>query len=302
MPQGPIRAVDVGGNGARIADIYGDKVANLKTIAYIKSVDELLNFVCSNLPNVCRGISYAVAGEICGNEKVVKSPNLSMLDGKSLARLTSEKSKKPTFVGNDMDGAVAGMAILLPALGRKYFMGLTWSSGLGLRIYKNSEILATWEGGHVPLDSSLSAPLCPCGLRGCAESLLGGESIKKRIIFELHKYGMGGLLSNEHPCALLDQHYDNGYPWAVEIYRSIADSMGRFLAIYQTIFRLPLVVWKGTFAIHALPRIKHLIREAIRCNSFNSDWEKEMKFQMSPSPDADALIGAAALFEKHFKK
>lgn len=302
MPQGPIRAIDGGGNGFRRADIYGSLVKNLKKVIDLKSVAELLNFACSDLPFECRGISYAMAGEINTNDLVVKSGNVPMLNGEWLGTLTSIKSKKPTFVGNDMDGAVAGMATLLSAADRQYFMGITWSSGVGLRVYKNGEILAAGEGGHIPLDFSPSAPLCTCGLRGCAESLCGGESVKKLIISEFNARGMSNLFSQRHPCALLDQDYDISRFWAVNIYQSVARVMGRFLAIYQTIFRLPLVVWKGTFASHALPRIENRIRKAIRDNLFNCDWEKEMKFLMSPMPDADALIGASVLFEKHFKK
>lgn len=298
-----IRAVDGGGQGFRRADIYGSEIRNMLQTGQCGSADQLLDFVCGDLPKNTVGVAYAMAGEINKGNVVVKSPQIPWLNKAALADSTRNRCGIPCRVFNDMDGAVAGMAKLLPAL--RYFMGITWSSGIGLRIFRQGEIVAASEGGHIPLDDSPSAPLCGCGLRGCAESILGGESVKRRVIAETQALGPealdmkipGGVrFELANPCAFLDKAFDQGEKWAGDIYDLISQGMGKFLATYQAILRLPAVVWKGTFARNALPRIEANIRHYMRKRLINPDWEKDMKFFFSPEPQKDSLIGAASLF------
>jgi hypothetical protein len=77
--------------------------------------------------------------------------------------------------------------------------------------------------------------------------------------------------------------------------------MGVFLASIQTQLRLPLVVWKGTFARAFLNRAEDAIRFHMRKRLMDPDWGAEMKFIYSPDPEKDALIGAATLFRQTYK-
>jgi glucokinase len=190
------------------------------------------------------------------------------------------------------------MARLIPEL-PPYFMGITWSSGIGLRIFKEGYILADSEGGHTPLDPSPYAPLCGCGVRGCAESILSGRAIIHRVKAETEALGIP-VPEGLHPCKFLDQCFDNGEQWAIDIYDLITSGMGAFLANIQMIFHLPAIVWKGTFAECAFKRrgIERSIREKMRRKLINPTWEEEMKFFFSPKPKHDALIGAASMMSE----
>jgi len=301
-----IRVIDGGGNGFRKADI---DVANpLKVNNFdcmhgklISTPEQLLDYAFQHFSKHTIGVSYAMAGEI-KDGVVVESPQIHMLRGVNLAELTTRRTGRPTLVVNDMDGAIIGMRALLPD--QDYFMAITWGSGIGVRIFRNGEILAQGEGGHIPLDPSPFAPLCGCGLRGCAESIIGGESIKQRVIAEANAIGIR-IPEEVHPCHFLDNSYDKGLYWAEKIYQLIARAMGSFLATYQSILHLPLVVWKGGFALRFLDRKREktesLIRGYMREKLINSEWEKEMKFVISPDPERDSLIGAAALFQQTYK-
>lgn len=290
-----IRVVDGGGEGFRRAEIYGSgQLVELTKIGPVETIDELLNFVCRDLPLHTIGISYAMAGEIEDHNKMIESPNIHLLDGIPLGDLTREKSGKTAVVCNDMEGAVMGMAALLPEL--SYFMGITWSAGIGLRFFKDGKILVDSEGGHVPLDPSPYAPRCGCGVRGCAESILGGKALRRRVINETEALGIA-IPNDIDPCKALDQAYDRREEWAMSIYDLISTGMATFLANKQTLLRLPVIVWKGTFAKNAIPRIEQDIRMKMRKKLINPNWAGEVKFLFSPRPEEDGLIGAAKVFE-----
>jgi len=291
-----VRAVDGGGNGFRKADIYGTEARNLVCTkpGQITTPSGLVAFSSANLPAGNQGIAYTIAGD-AKDGIMIKSSQIHWLDGVSLAALTSHAAGCHADLFNDMDGAVAGMARLVPI--EPYFAGITWSSGLGIRVWKHKGIMAPCEGGHMPLDPSPFASLCGCGLRGCVESVCGGERVKQRIIAETACLGIT-IPKNMHPCRFLDQSFDKQMPWAVGIYDMVALGMGTFLASLQTLMRLPLVIWKGTFAKNALSRIEERIRYDMRRKLMNASWEADMEFLFSPEPEKDALIGAAALLLK----
>ncbi|MCX6722337.1 MAG: ROK family protein [Candidatus Staskawiczbacteria bacterium] len=291
-----IRVIDGGGNGFRRADVFGTKVRNLvKTKkGEITCVEQLTSFVDGGTLADIAGISYAVAGDI-KDGVVIKSPQLPWLNGVDLKAATKDCLCKQTAVVNDMDGAVAGMGALLnwPS----YFMGITWSSGIGARVCRNGQIIAQCEAGHTQLDHSPFAPLCGCGLRGCVEAIIGGEAMTRRILQETEIKGIK-IPEGIHPLAFLDDKFQIGDHWAQEVYDVVALGMGTYLATIQNLFRLPLVVWKGTFAINRLKIMEKIIRHYMRSILMNKAWEPEMVFVFSPQPETDALIGAAAIFDQ----
>lgn len=296
-----IRTIDVGGNGARRADFGSDDP--LKFFNYVcvgkdllSSPGALLDFVSSNLHPGTTGIVYAMAGEI-EDGTIVKSPQIPILNGFNLKEATARQTRMTILVVNDMDGATMGMKAFLPDV--NYFMAITWSSGIGVRIFRNGEILARGEGGHIPLDISPFASLCGCGLRGCAESIIGGEAIKRRIIAEMGAMGRS-IPVGVHPCAFLDRQFKQGERWAMNIRDLIAKGMGTFLTYYQSIFKIPWIVWKGTFALKVLKEMEGSIRTHMEDTIINRDWVTKLGFQFSGSPEYDSLIGAAALYKQAF--
>lgn len=289
-----VLAVDGGGDGFRKSLIIGKEVEGISFSGSLAHVEKLLDFVCDGLPISVKGVSYAMAGKIEKHNIVVKSPNIHMLDGKALADLTEQKTGKPCIVANDMEAAVMGMAALLPEL--NYFMGITWSSGIGLRFYQDGKILAESEGGHIPLDPSPFAPRCGCGVRGCAESILGGKALQRRIINETMALGID-IPKDVDPCKILDEAYKKRQNWAVSIYDLISTGMAAFLANQINLLQIPAIVWKGSFAKNALPLIEPDIRAKMREKLFDRKWAEEVNFFFSPKPNEDGLIGAAKLFE-----
>lgn len=331
-----IRVVDIGGDGFRKVDIPVDtefKVENIedqikkitiekpKEPESIKDLPSLMNFVIGDLDaDKNNDIVYSVAGVIEGHDLVKESPNAHFLDGIRLATKTKEESKKRkrprirSAVFNDMEAAVTGMHVLLPK--ERYFMGITWSTGIGLRIWSDGKILSVAEGGHMVLDPSPFAPLCGCGKRGHAEAIIGGGAIERRIIVEAKvleltkklEITLGKDKDQVRPAKFLDKAYLGDYSgkaknWARDFYRRVIQGMGIFLANIQTLLNLPLIVWKGTLAHKALwDKLSLLldVRAAMREHLIDPTWAREDKLRLIETPgpgDWDAFIGAAEAFK-----
>lgn len=293
-----VRVVEIGGAGVSQLDIDLDnpKVAMVPERIKFPGLEALLELIEERLPENTTGVAYSVAGPIEDHDKIIIAPQIHGLDGVNLATLTENRTKLQSAVFNDMEAAVTGMAYLLS--GNDYFLGITWSSGIGARVWANGRILSlNEEVGHMVLDSSPFAPLCGCGKRGHVEAIIGGHAIKRRVIIETDTLQIK-IPKEMHPCKFLDEAFDRKERWAVDLYRLVGEGMGIFLANIQTLLCLPLVVWKGTFAKAALKRVEPVIRTKMRRVLIDPSWEGKMKFEFSPEPaDQDSLIGAAKALE-----
>jgi predicted NBD/HSP70 family sugar kinase len=297
-----IRVIDGGGSLFRRADIDTEdlKVHNFKKIeASFNSLEDIISFIKEELLPETAGIAFAVAGVIENHNKVLASPNIPLLNGIALGDVVFEKLKLKTVVLNDMEASVTGMAALLP--NEKYFMGVTWSSGIGLRIFHNGSIIPVSEGGHMKLSTASDAPMCGCGGKGCAEVFLGGITRSKKMKEKMKEVGVS---FDGHPAAFLDQEFLKGETWAIEEYQSIAQNMGLFLANIQNLLCLPLIVWKGTVALKSLPLVEDDIRRVMAQYVIEPSWadKEHVRFLMSPELEHDGMIGAAAVFKQLQKR
>ena len=300
MKESTIRVIEGGGRGFRRADVCGTKIGPVYSSTQpITGVEQLMEFITEGLSGQVSAVAASMAGEIKNHSSVVVSPNLHFLDGVNLGELIGRATSLPVYVANDMESSIVGMAQLFPQL--EYFLGMTWSSGIGMRIFSHGQILSDAEGGHVCIDYSPFAPLCGCGLRGCVEAIASGNNVERRIVSELRARGLS--LPELPLSAALDEAYHLRLePWASDIYRLITLAMGRYLASLQTILHLPAIVWKGTFALKALrlPGIEEAIRAEMCKHLMQPAWEHDLKFYFVPEPpelipDGDSFIGAAKL-------
>lgn len=337
-----IRVIDIGGDGFRRVDIDSGAIEKIKSEDVEKvraeinekikdsdilkkskesicDLDSLMQFVADGFDgSKIRGVAYSVAGVIEDHGLIKNSPNAHFLDNVNLKQKTEdylEKAGLESFVFNDMETAVTGMATLL---GRpRYFMGITWSTGIGLRIWSDGKILSVAEGGHMVLEPSPFAPLCGCGKRGHAEAIIGGASIERRIIAEANALGFPEELDitlgkdeqkgEIRAPVFLDEAYlgrysDEAKVWAKDFYGRVVRGMGIFLANIQSLLNLPLIAWKGTVAREVLwgrlklePEVRAVMKEYL----IDPGWadQDNLRLVETPGPgDRDAFIGAAAAF------
>ena len=336
-----IRVIDIGGDGFRRVDIDSRAVEKIeaKDVEQIRAeiegkiknsdiikrkkesisdLDSLMQFAVDGLDSgKIKGIAYSVAGVIEDHGLIKNSPNAHFLDDVDLKEKTEgylKKAELESFVFNDMETAVTGMATLLGK--PPYFMGITWSTGIGLRIWSDGKILSVAEGGHMVLEPSPFAPLCGCGKRGHAEAIIGGASIERRVVAEANALGLPEELNITFGKAegqiraprFLDEAYLGQYSseakiWAGDFYSRVVRGMGIFLANIQSLLNLPLIVWKGTVAREVLwgrlglePEVREVMREYL----IDPTWadQDNLRLVETPGPgDSDAFIGAAEAFK-----
>lgn len=304
-----IRVIDGGGEGFRRADVHGTQPGSFGTTkAPPKSVGEVVDFVCEDLPADTDGIAFALAGVIEDNDLVVNSPQIQFLNGVRLATEVEKEARARAVVFNDMEAAVTGMAALLAD--EPFFLGITWSSGIGLRVWSEGKILSVAEGGHMVLDPSPFAPVCGCGRKGHAEAIIGGHAIRRRVVavtearkISLQDEAQGMGLVNAHkdedppklpdPCKVLVEAWKRGREWALELQQMIVRGMGIFLANIQSLLHVPTVVWKGTFGLNAWASLEPLVREEMKVHLIDPSWadEGELAFRISPgaNPGSDVV-------------
>ncbi len=336
-----IRVIDIGGDGFRRVDIESSAIEKIKTEDVekvraeikekikdtdilkrkkesISDLDSLMRFVVDGLDGGrIKGIAYSVAGVIEDHRLIKNSPNAHFLDDVDLKEKTEgylKEAELESFVFNDMETAVTGMATLLGK--PSYFMGITWSTGIGLRIWSDGKILSVAEGGHMVLEPSPFAPLCGCGKRGHAEAIIGGASIERRVVAEASALGLPDELNITFGKAegqirapmFLDEAYLGQYSseakiWAGDFYGRVVRGMGIFLANIQSLLNLPLIVWKGTVAREVLwgrLKLEPEVREVMREYLIDPSWADQDNLRLVETPgqgDRDAFIGAAEAFK-----
>ncbi len=303
--KGLVRVIECGGKGPRMVYVEDGKVTSSLDFFWPEGADLVwldLKIKGSLQPNT-KAVIFSVAGTVYDNCRIGTCPNVPMLNELDVQAFNS---KIPIFVCNDMEAATTGMATLFPEL--PFFLGVTWSSGLGARIWKDKKIISDSEAGHLKIDHSPFAAICGCGQRGCAEAYLGGISTTKFIVGQAHYLG-DTIPPDIHPCKWLDICYKNHEAWAIRHYKEvIIPAMGMFLAAMQNFGHFPAVVWKGSFALNAfsnIPCLEHEIRVAMQNEIMDEAWINDMKFEfVDRSPiaccpaDHDAYIGAARIAEK----
>jgi predicted NBD/HSP70 family sugar kinase len=333
-----IRVIDIGGDGFRRVDIDSSIVEKIKAkdVEQIRAIineqikdadiikvkkeaipdlDSLMQFVADGLDGgKIKGVAYSAAGVIEDHRLMINSPNAHFLDGVNLKDETEKIINIESFVFNDMEAAVTGMATLLG--NPPYFMGITWSTGIGLRIWSDGKILSVAEGGHMVIEPSPFAPLCGCGKRGHAEAIIGGASIERRIIAEANALGLPDELNitfgkNKGQIrapvflnkAYLGEYSDQAKIWARDFYGRVVRCMGIFLANIQSLLNLPLIAWKGTVAREVLwgeLQLASEVRAVMKEYLIDPMWADEDKLRLVETPgtgDRDAFIGAAEAFK-----
>lgn len=306
--------IDGGSGGFRPAIVDGDNITVLKKGERITTPQELVNLADSRIAYAVDdikkeeefdGVAFALAGEVADHRTIVKSSNQPFLNGVNLAELTSKQTALQTVVTNDMEAAGTGMIMMFPEL--PLFGAITWSGGLGFRLIVDGKIFGASEAGHMQTCSSMYAPICGCGRRGCAEAIVGGLAMNARILEATRKIGMA-IPSDKSPDAFLDERYEHGDEWALITYNSLLHEIARFLANLQTTLHLPAIVWKGGVAKAILGKMnkEQDIREAMKGMLFNEEWVDVLKFHYcwdkNPVSNADAFLGAATIWQQTFLK
>ena len=176
--------IDIGGTKAEAVAISPDGTviasAWRATERGPEGILATVSAVIRDLPVQPDAIGIGIPGQIVGG--VVRNAVNLGVDSLDLGGAVADRAGVPVRVENDVNAAALGAyGLRAPATGSMAYLNLGTGVAAGIvvdgRVWGGSGGVAG-EVGHVSIDPA--GPACPCGQRGCIETLAGGASIARR--------------------------------------------------------------------------------------------------------------------------
>jgi len=167
----------------------------------------------------------------------------------------------PTALQNDANAGALAEWFFGAARGRRDFIYLTMSTGIGGGLVAAGRLIEGLSGnagevGHVIVDRE--GPVCGCGMRGCFEAFCGGRSVARRLQALVAEQPDNPLLRlpgvDGDPAKLgyetLREGVRAGIPFAVSFWDDLCLRMAQGLGMYMMIFN-PEMIIVGTVFVHS---------------------------------------------------
>ena len=194
-----ILAYDLGGTKilTAILDTAGKVLAEDRAVtpaaegrdAVIQAMKEAAGRVLDNL-QVARSQLCAIGVGAAGLSDphtgiLFTSPHLPGWKDVPLGDIISREFGRPAYIVNDANAAALGELYYGAARGKRDFIYITVSTGIGGGIVINGELYVGKSGtagelGHMTIDDK--GPLCNCGNHGCWETLVSGTAMAKEAL------------------------------------------------------------------------------------------------------------------------
>lgn len=301
--------VDIGGTNIRLAIVTRNSEILIKLkeptgSEPLYTIHKLLEAIHEWYPNEILGIGIAVAGIIDRESGiVVKSPNISELNGINLISEISARHNLPVLIDNDANAATYGEKIAGAGRNYKSFVMFTLGTGIGGGIVINNELLpVAAEIGHMTINPKGNK--CSCGNIGCLEAHASAMAIIE--------YATSNIKNGEE--SILSSLYNGNYfkITAEDIYKSALEgdtpsrnalkeagrNLGLGLANAINIFSPEAIILTGgligSWNIYIDNAIKEASKRALR------ELFEKTKILPSDLGDDAGIIGAASLVFKRF--
>jgi predicted NBD/HSP70 family sugar kinase len=307
MQDRQILVVEIGGSGARTVFVTNGLIGELRAVPGEKLVPEtLVKCIAKRATCGAEAVIVSTSGFVTPEGVIEHSTNTFFPPNLPLAKMIVEATGLTAVaIKNDMHTAAIGSSAVFPQLKGTRYNCINFGSGLGQCGCNRGEVMGLCEFGHYRmnlLDVPDARP-CACGKRGCAESYIGGETLKRDAQFAAGA-NHAEIPKGMHPCTFLDQRYQAGDKWAVEIYERFIRAAGIYLANLQLAMPAPVYTLRGSLARKSLriPGVMEGIKKMMDCELPAKSWMPEFLFIPPPQPsqpkDFDAFLGAGLLGEQ----
>lgn len=272
--------------------------------SYIQELVVHIKALMQSVDGECAGIGIGAPNGNFYKGTIDNAPNIEFAKGDLpiVESIRNELGLRHIYLTNDANAAALGEKIYGGAKNLEHFIMITIGTGLGSGIVVNGELLYGADGAAGELGHVCVVPngrLCNCGNRGCLETYVSANGIK-RTFFELMsefngKSVLSGKTWDEVNPLMIEKAARGGDRLALEAYRKTGEILGRALASFvafsrpQTIFLFGGPAKSGDLLLE--PTIKSM--EA----SLLPIW-KGGKIKVLPShlPESDAaILGASSL-------
>lgn len=273
-------ALDVGGTYCRAGLMEGDDCGELK-ILQRKQIDVYLEFrsgisaITGMINEINREFSIkSIGGSFPGiidEEKgmIRSATNLPDWNNQPIKDLIEQQFQIPFGIFHDVASAAMGEAIYGHGKGENNFVFLIWGTGFGgakVERLMDKFHITSFEPGHHIADPN--GDICPCGLRGCPDMLIGGGPLSKKLNRNL-------------------AHIEDTDPVWDDVARIAGQTVINTLAFHQT----PLLIFGGGL-IQKRQFLLDRINDAI---SLKQDIFRKPELKITKLGDDGALFGVVAL-------
>lgn len=291
--------LDIGGtkSAAVVGDQDGAVIARVAGLTPQGDWPEAVAFLCGLIRSACLEAGMAPddavrLGVSCGgpldSQKgiVSRPPNLPRWDSVPLKSWLEEEFRLPVRVENDANATVLAEHRWGAGIGFQDLAFLTMGTGIGAglilegKLYRGRRDLAG-EVGHATVLPD--GPLCPCGKRGCLETLASGTAIARM--------GRERYCEADVTAQVICERARQGDPMALEMLADAARWMGIGLANLLHTLNLECIIL-GTLAVHAADLLLEPIRESTRQHCWPQLWAG---VTIVPAALGDAAQDKAAL-------
>lgn len=240
-----------------------------------------------------RSVGVGVPGTVDGAGHVAHAVNLAV-ESLALGALLGDRLGRPVAVENDVTAAALGAHHLLgAAAGARSMAYLNLGTGLAAGLVLDG---ALWRGsrgaageiGHIPIDPA--GEPCPCGQRGCLETVASGSAIAR-----LWPEGDGA------PASALLAAADAGDVRASAVAEQLVANVAAAVRILALTVDVDAVVIGGGVAASGerlLQRLRARLDGEAGASPFLASLELSRRVLLVPSGAPVAAVGAALVGER----
>jgi len=234
-------------------------------------------------------VGVAIPGEVDAAGRCYRLPNVPGFEGVNIRQELERRLGLPVAVENDSTTAALGELLFGHGRAHQSFLVATLGTGVGGGLVIDGALRRGARGfaaeiGHLLVDSSPSAPVCVCGLRGCMEVFAGTRGLMARYA------ELGGRASEP---AAIAEHAQQGDAAAARVFAEMGRALGVALGQVQKLLDLDALVFGGGISA-SFALIEPSVRAALRACVFGPP-TAEVPLLVSALGDAAGVLGAAQL-------
>lgn len=213
----------------------------------------------------------------------VHSVNLGWSD-LPIRDLVMARRSAPVVVGHDVRAGLLAETRLGAARGEHHVMFIALGTGIAMALRLDGAVIdgdgRAGELGHIIIEED--GPLCPCGQRGCLETLASAGAIERTY---------AAATGTRVPAEVIAERVAHGEPAATAVWQRAITSLGRAITTVVTLTGVDLVLIGG-----GLAESGEILLAPLR-----ADVAARMTFQRPPRIERAALgdragsLGAACL-------
>lgn len=280
------------------------RTADLIIDALVKITTNLINNSGIETDQI-KGIGLGVPGPVDFKEQqIIKLTNIPSVTGLKIGDEIAKKTGVRTIIDNDGILACWGEKVFGAAKNEDYVAMLTIGTGIGSGMIDKGTLIRGYRGtgaevGHMVI--KLDGPKCPCGNRGCIESLVSGPIIahegRRRLSVKDASVIAGRQLTDnlEITAELVIDGADQGNQVCLDIVREAATYLGVAIANLLNIFNPKMILIGGGFGSAAYDlMIDDIINEAQK-RALPPNFEG-VEFRRALLGGDAGILGAAGLF------